>query len=96
MKRYPLNAVNTDALTSQPSVELGTLVDNIRVNGMIFPVLLRPAATAGRFDVVDGRKRCLAALVLGYAEVTGVECDFDDAEALVYRRQSNMDVSTFE
>ncbi|CAD7740593.1 ParB N-terminal domain-containing protein [Xanthomonas phaseoli pv. dieffenbachiae] len=96
MKRYPLNAVNTDALTSQPSVELTALVDNIRVNGMLCPVLLRPAATAGRFDVVDGRKRCLAALVLGYAEVPGVECDFNDAEALLYGRQSNMDVSTFE
>ncbi|WP_425534033.1 ParB N-terminal domain-containing protein [Xanthomonas campestris] len=68
----------------------------IRVNGMLFPVVLRPAVTAGRFDVVDGRKRCLAALVLGYAEVPGVECDFDDAEAMVYRHQSNMDVSTFE
>ncbi|MBZ2939840.1 ParB N-terminal domain-containing protein, partial [Xanthomonas perforans] len=55
---------------------------------MLFPVLLRPAVTAGRFDVVDGRKRCLAALVLGYAEVPGVECDFDTAEAMVYRHQS--------
>lgn len=71
--------------TSMPSEEIDALADNIRRNGLLQPVLLRPkAGEPGRYLLVAGERRYTAIKRLGWDNIPAtirLDLEGDDAKA---------------
>ncbi|WP_159586931.1 ParB/RepB/Spo0J family partition protein [Chelativorans xinjiangense] len=62
--------------------ELGDLAQSIREHGIVQPVVVRPAAADGRFEIIAGERRWRAAQRAGLTEVPVIVRDVDDKVAL--------------
>ncbi|WP_163270726.1 ParB/RepB/Spo0J family partition protein [Chelativorans alearense] len=62
--------------------ELGDLAQSIREHGIVQPVVVRPAAANGRFEIIAGERRWRAAQRAGLTEVPVIVRDVDDKVAL--------------
>lgn len=82
--RLELTAVNSDPETG----DLQDLTASIRECGQQVPVLLRPAARDGFFDVIYGRRRILACEALGIP-VKALIRTLDDSAALMAKGLEN-------
>jgi ParB family chromosome partitioning protein len=68
---------------------LAALAESLKANGLLQPVLVRPAAS-GRFQLVAGERRWRAAKRAGIAEVPALVRAHDDAAALELALVENM------
>ena len=89
-----------EANPRQPRQEIGDLTElvaSIRENGILEPVLVRPAE--GRFQIIAGERRYRAALEVGLAELPCIVRDATDAEVMELALVENLqrkDLSAFE
>ena len=61
---------------------LAELAQSIKEHGVIQPLLVKPAATAGFFTLIAGERRLRAAAQAGLNEVPVIVMDLDDAKGL--------------
>ena len=61
--------------TEIPEAEIDELADDIRQHGILQPIVIHPADTAGRHQIHFGAKRCRAAKLIGLLEVPVVVRD---------------------
>lgn len=69
------------------AAELAQLVDSIKREGVLEPILVRPRKAAGQvlpgqFEIIAGERRWRAARKAGLLEIPAIEHDVDDAQAL--------------
>ncbi len=71
--------------------ELTELAQSIKENGLLQPLLVRPApASPGRYELVAGERRLRAVQKLGWTEVAAVTRDVDDDTLLVLALVENL------
>ncbi len=61
---------------------LRELADSIAAQGVVQPVVVRPAAEPGRYELIAGERRWRAAQLAGLAEIPAVIRDVDDQAAM--------------
>lgn len=95
---YPLHLVAIANIAIKPQVrthfkkaELDELAESIRANGVLQPVLLRPAKSAGRFELIAGERRVRAAKLAGLTHVPAIAGDADDHAKLRMQLAENLD-----
>ena len=66
--------------TSWDEEQLGELADSIRENGILQPILVRPAGEG--YEVIAGERRLRAAEIAGLSKVPALVRDAEDAELL--------------
>jgi len=62
--------------------DLADLANSIREHGIVQPVVVRPAAADGRYEIIAGERRWRAAQRAGLTEVPVIVRDVDDRVAL--------------
>ena len=71
--------------------ELAELAQSIKANGLLQPLLLRPAPNApGKYELVAGERRLRAVQQLGWMEVPSVTREVDDDTLLVLALVENL------
>ncbi len=71
--------------------ELGELVDSIRENGLLQPLVVRPSPSAeGRFELVAGERRFRSIQKLGWTDVPVMIREVDDETLLVLALVENL------
>jgi len=72
--------------------ELGDLTSSLRENGLLQPIVVRPApgGEPGRFELVAGERRWRAALRLGWKEIPATVRVMDDRTLLVLALVENL------
>ena len=80
-KNHPFKVVDDEKMQE--------LVESIRVNGILSPVLIRPAGY-DRDEMVSGHRRMHAAVILGMDCVPAIIRDMTDDEAVVKMVDSNI------
>ena len=73
----------------QDDVKMQDLIESIRTNGILSPVLLRPVGF-DRYEMVSGHRRMHAAEILGMERVPAIIRDMTDDEAIVRMVDSNI------
>lgn len=73
------------------AAELGELATSIRENGLLQPIIVRPAAGRGdRWELVAGERRWRAASQLGWTEIPAIVRAVDDRTLLVLALVENL------
>ena len=73
------------------AAELAELAQSIEENGLLQPLLVRPAPKApGRYELVAGERRLRAVQMLGWKEVPAVTREVDDDTLLVLALVENL------
>jgi len=80
-KNHPFKVVDDEKMQE--------LVESIRVNGILSPVLIRPAGY-DKYEMVSGHRRMHAAVILGMDCVPAIIRDMTDDEAVVKMVDSNI------
>ena len=62
--------------------ELDELAHSVREHGVVQPILVRPAAEAGRFELIAGERRWRAAQKAGLSEIPVIVREVNDRTAL--------------
>lgn len=62
--------------------DLADLTQSIREHGLVQPVVVRPSASAGHYEIIAGERRWRAAQRAGLAEIPVIIRDVDDRVAL--------------
>lgn len=72
--------------------ELADLTSSIRENGLLQPIVVRPAARGGavRWELVAGERRWRASMRLGWREIPATVRDVDDRTLLVLALVENL------
>jgi len=71
--------------------ELADLTASLRENGLLQPIVVRPASGApGRWELVAGERRWRAGMRLGWKEIPAVVRDVDDRTLLVLALVENL------
>lgn len=70
--------------------ELESLLDSISENGIISPLVVRPAEEKGKFEVISGHRRLHAARMLNLETVPVTVCDVSREEAMIMLVDSNL------
>ena len=61
---------------------LSELAESIRRNGVMQPIIVRPSAQSGRYEIIAGERRWRAAKLAGLARVPVIIREIDDKQAL--------------
>ena len=69
--------------------KMETLVDSIRENGILNPVIVRPDQT-GDYEMISGHRRLHAAGIVGLVKIPAIVKEMSDDEAIVYMVDSNI------
>lgn len=69
--------------------ELNTLVESIKLNGLLVPIVVRRKEN-DRYELLSGHRRKLAYEILGLKEIDAVIKDLNDDDATIYMVDSNM------
>jgi len=85
---------NLAAFSSHPfkrysKVKMREMETSIRENGILTPLLVRPAKTLGQYEILSGHNRWTAARHIGLREVPVVIKDVDDDTAILMMVESN-------
>lgn len=81
-KGHPFK-VNTDT----PDFE--ELVDSIKENGLIYPILVRPTK-GDKYEIISGHRRYAACKEVGMTEISAIVRPLDDYEATILMVHSNL------
>jgi ParB family chromosome partitioning protein len=72
-------------------VELESLAESIRVQGVLQPIMVRSHPTApDRFQIVAGERRFRAAMQAGLTEIPAILRDMDDSDAAIVALVENL------
>ena len=99
-RMIPLEEIQPNA--SQPRKEIGDLqglTDSVREKGVLEPLLVRFMPESGKYMIISGERRYLAARAAGLCELPCIEKDVDDAETLELALIENLqrkDLTPFE
>ena len=80
-KNHPFKVVDDD--------KMETLVDSIRENGILNPVIVRPDAT-GNYEMISGHRRLHAAGIAGLEKVPAIVKEMTDDEAIIQMVDANI------
>lgn len=69
--------------------EMAALVDSVRANGVLNPILVR-AAKGGGYEILAGHRRAHAARTIGLKEIPALVREMDDDEATILMVDSNL------
>lgn len=61
---------------------LSELADSVRRNGIMQPIIVRPTAQSGRYEIIAGERRWRAAKLAGLTRVPVIIREMDDKQAL--------------
>ena len=99
-RMIPLDEIQPNA--SQPRKEIGDLqglTDSVREKGVLEPLLVRFMPESGKYMIISGERRYLAARAAGLCELPCIEKDVDEAETLELALIENLqrkDLTPFE
>jgi len=99
-RMIPLEEIQPNA--GQPRKEIGDLqglTDSVREKGVLEPLLVRFMPESGKYMIISGERRYLAARAAGLCELPCIEKDVDDAETLELALIENLqrkDLTPFE
>jgi len=99
-RMIPIEEIQPNA--SQPRKEIGDLqglTDSVREKGVLEPLLVRFMPESGKYMIISGERRYLAARAAGLSELPCLEKDVDDAETLELALIENLqrkDLTPFE
>jgi len=88
--------------SDQPRKDMGDLqglTDSVREKGVLEPLLVRFLPESGKYMIISGERRYLAARAAGLSELPCIEKDLDDAETLEVALIENLqrkDLTPFE
>ncbi len=68
---------------------MDTLVDSIRENGILNPVIVRPDKT-GNYEMISGHRRLHAAGIVGLSKVPAIVKEMSDDEAIIKMVDANI------
>ena len=66
------------------------LIDSIRENGQLVPVIVRPAKNGNGYEMVSGHRRKDAMKLLGHKEIEAEVRELDDDQAVILMVDSNI------
>ncbi len=97
MKTRPPSELTISSITPnrfQPRTEvapesLQSLVDSIKLHGVMEPILVRPS-TGGKYELVVGQRRLLAAKMVGLKSIPAVVQEMSDEQVLVLSLVENL------
>ena len=69
--------------------KMSDLVESIRVNGILSPVLVRPDGEDS-YEMISGHRRMYAAKIVGLTMIPAIVREMSDDEAIVYMVDSNI------
>ncbi len=81
-KNHPFRAKNDE--------DMAKLVDSIRENGQIVPVIVRPIKDSKGYEMISGHRRKDAMKLLGHTTVEAEVRDMDDDQATILMVDSNV------
>lgn len=87
--RTSITPGNNDRTTFDPA-SLNDLADNIRSNGLIQPITVRPLADTGLFQIVAGERRFRAVSLLQWEEIPCIVKDMTDEQAAAVMLAENV------
>ncbi len=99
-RMIPLEEIQPNA--SQPRKDVGDLqglTDSVREKGVLEPLLVRFMPESGKYMIISGERRYLAARAAGLSELPCIEKDVDGAETLELALIENLlrkDLTPFE
>ncbi len=93
-----LKSIHIDAIEPNPlqprqafsEESLRELADSIRASGVVQPILVRRAATEGRYQLIAGERRWRAARLAGLESIPAVQRELDDRQALELALTENL------
>lgn len=80
-KNHPFKVLDDEKMTD--------LVESIRVNGVLSPVLVRPDGEDS-YEMISGHRRMHAAQIVGLTMIPAIVREMSDDEAIVYMVDSNI------
>jgi len=66
------------------------LMESIRLEGVLVPLLIRPAEQDGKYEIIAGHRRKMAAEWAGLTEVPAIVRNLDDDQAVIAMIDSNL------
>ena len=69
--------------------ELNTLVESIKLNGLLVPIVVRKKED-NRYEMLSGHRRKKVYQILGLKEIDAIVKDLNDDEAIIFMVDSNM------
>lgn len=69
--------------------KMETLVDSIRENGILNPVIVRPDST-GNYEMISGHRRLHAAIIVGLKKIPAIVKKMTDDEAIIKMVDANI------
>lgn len=69
--------------------DMQKLIDSVKDNGVLLPVLVRPDQNGG-YEMISGHRRKYASEVNGMTEIDCIVRDFDDDQAIIFMVDSNI------
>lgn len=66
------------------------MVQSIRNNGVLTPILVRPNAASEGYEIISGHNRVSAARLAGLGSIPAIICNLDDESAVVAMVDSNL------
>ncbi len=95
----PVGTIAMDRIDANPfqprsdfdPVELESLAESIRVQGVLQPILVRPhPETSERYQIVAGERRFRAAMQAGLNEIPAIQRAMDDSDAAIVALVENL------
>ena len=80
-KNHPFNVLDDE--------KMDTLVDSIRENGILNPVIVRPDQS-GNYEMISGHRRLHAAKIVGLKKVSAIVKEMSDDEAIIKMVDANI------
>lgn len=91
--KIPLNQIknfNNHPFRVELDDEMRTLIESVKENGVLVPVLVRPHKDGEGYEMIAGHRRKFALENLGFTEVNAIVRDLDDDTATILMVDSNI------
>jgi ParB family chromosome partitioning protein len=85
MKWLPVDILQRGAYQPRIDIDpesLEELADSIRAQGVVQPIVVRPIATPGRYEIIAGERRWRASQLAGLHEIPAIIRDVSDQDAM--------------
>jgi len=93
LARLPVDAIHPNPYQPRRAVDeaaLAELADSMQGSGLLQPVVVRPAANSGAYELIAGERRWRAARRLGWTELPAVVREVDDRTLLTLALVENL------